>query len=36
MTEYALLLLLIVLVVFSVAALLGQNVLPLYQTGNSL
>jgi Flp pilus assembly pilin Flp len=36
MTEYALLLLLIVLVVIGVAKLLGQNVLPLYNISQYL
>jgi Flp pilus assembly pilin Flp len=33
MTEYAFLLLFVVLVVFGVVRLLGQNVLPLFQIG---
>jgi len=36
MTEYGLLLLLIALVVFAVAKLLGANVLPLYNLGQLL
>ncbi len=36
LTEYGLLLLLVAIVVFAVAKLLGQNVLPLYNLGQYL
>jgi Flp pilus assembly pilin Flp len=36
MTEYALLLLLVAMVVMTVAKLIGQNVLPLYSVGSYL